>query len=164
MKIPIVNKQDEIVGYKERVDRNPEDIIRLTSIWITDEQGDILLQQRKLTKKNNPGKWGPAVAGTVEEGETYDSNVYKELEEELGIRGINLIKDKKYYGESNTGKRFVQMYTAIIPRNTKLVPQEEEVENLRWVSKDELQKWFAERPEDFVGFIKDLTELFGYEN
>lgn len=160
MKIPIVNEQDEIIGYKERADRNPEDIVRLTSIWITDEQGNILLQQRKLTKKNNPGKWGPAVAGTIEEGESYDQNAYKELEEELGIKNVDLIKDKKYYGESNTGKRFVQVYKVIISRNRELAPQEEEVENLRWVSKDELQKWFSEKPEDFVGFMEDLVERY----
>ena len=51
MKIPIVNKKDEIIGYKERSDRHPDDIIRITAIWITDEKNNILLQQRRFDKK-----------------------------------------------------------------------------------------------------------------
>ncbi len=29
--------------------------------------------------------WGSAVAGTVEKGEDYESNIYKETEEEIGL-------------------------------------------------------------------------------
>ena len=159
MKIPIVNEQDEIIGYKERSDRNKEDIIRVRAVWVTDENGNILLQQRKLTKKENPGKWGQAVGGTVEEGETYESNAYKEMEEEIGVANVPLTLYKKIYRESNLGKRFLQLYTAQIPRSTKLIPQEDEVEALRWVTKKELQKSFAENPEMYLGLIGQVKGL-----
>lgn len=163
MEIPIVDEQDNIIGYKERSNRNPEDIIRITAIWITDEKGDILLQQRKFNKAHNPGKWSPAASGTVEKGESYDENAYKELQEELGITGVFLTKSKKYYGETNTGKRFVQMYKVEIPHNTQLFFEEEEVEAVRWVTSEELKKWLLEKPEDFVGLMKDLVKLFQHE-
>jgi isopentenyldiphosphate isomerase len=158
MKIPIVNDRDEIIAYKEREDRNPEEIIRVTAIWITDESGNILLQQRGLDKKHNPGKWGPAAAGTVEEGESYDQNAAKEIQEELGLKGITLVKSKKYYGQTNTGKRFAQIYTAIIPRNSEFI-LESEVAGVRWVSKAELQQWLLEKPDDFVSLMQDLLDL-----
>ena len=41
---------------------------RVSALWVTDSKGRILLAQRVLTKRHNPGKWGRAVAGTVEEG------------------------------------------------------------------------------------------------
>jgi isopentenyldiphosphate isomerase len=162
MKIPIVNEEDEIVGYKDREDRNSSDIIRITSIWITDENGNVLLQQRNLNKKYNPGKWGPAVAGTVEEGETYESNAYKEMKEEIGIEGIKLKESKKFYGETtvNVGKRFCQLYTAQIPRIEELVIQEDEVEQVKWFTKDELLEFFKEKPDNFVGAMKDFIKLF----
>ncbi|MBP6931622.1 MAG: NUDIX domain-containing protein [Candidatus Pacebacteria bacterium] len=162
MKIPVVNEQDEIIGYKDRLDRSPEDIIRITSIWITDENGDILMQQRKFNKKNNPGKWSAAVAGTVEESETYESNAYKEMEEEIGVSDVPLTISKKLYGETAGGKRFLQIYTAKFSKDKKLTAQENEVEQLKWFTKEELLRELKENPNDFVGSMhsKEVKELF----
>ncbi|MFA7191970.1 MAG: NUDIX domain-containing protein [Candidatus Paceibacterota bacterium] len=162
MKIPVVNEQDEIIGYKDRSDRNPEDIIRITSIWITDENGDVLMQQRKLDKKNNPGLWSAAVAGTVEEGETYESNAYKEMEEEIGVNDVPLTMSKKMYGDTTAGKRFLQIFTAQFSREKKLTAQESEVEQLKWFTKEELLRELKENPNDFVGAMhsKEVKELF----
>ena len=157
MRIPIVNEKDEIIGYKEREDRNLEDIIRITAIWITDENGNILLQQRKFDKKVNPNKWGPAASGTVEEGESYDSNAYKELEEEAGIKGINLIKSKNFFGRTaNGGRRFAQLYLGKVSKDQKLIPQESEVQQLKWFSVAEFKKYLSEKPDDFVGIMEEI--------
>lgn len=160
-KIPVVNENDEIIGYTNREDRNPEDITRITSIWVTDENGKMLLQQRKFTKKINPGKWAPAVSGTLEEGETYESNAYKEMEEEIGVKGVPLTFVKKIYGIGGGGKRFLQIYEAIISKDQKLTAQEDEVEELKWFTKDELIKALEERPDDFVGSMHTyFKEMF----
>lgn len=160
MKIPVVDERDNIIGYKEREDRTPSDIFRITAIWITDENGNILLQQRKLNKKINPGKWGPAVSGTVEKDETYESNAYKEIEEEIGVSNVKLKEIAKIFREPKSGRKFVQLYSCVIPRNYKLIPQKEEVEQLKWFSKEELLDVYNKRPEDFVDFIKDLINIF----
>jgi len=159
MQISIVNENDEVVGYKEREDRNVEDIIRITAIWVTDENGNILLQQRKLNKKNSPGKWGPGVSGTVEEGETYESNAYKELEEEIGIKNILLTKSKKFFGQTINGKRFAQLFLCKISSDQRLIPDDKEVEQLKWFSKKELLDFFKEKPENFVGLMKGLIDF-----
>lgn len=156
MKIPVVDKEDKIIDYKERDDRNFNDIIRITAIWITDENDNILLQQRKLNKKINPGKWGPSVSGTVEEGETYESNAHKEVEEEIGIKEIELVESNKFFREPISGKKFVQLFLGKISKNSKLIPQESEVELLKWFSEKELLDYFDKKPEDFVDFMKDL--------
>ena len=88
MKIPVVNQQDEIIGYKEKSLITTDDIYRVSALWITDTTGRILLAKRAFTKSRHPGLWGPAVAGTVEEGETYESNIIKEAEEEIGLKNI----------------------------------------------------------------------------
>lgn len=161
MQIPIVNEQDEIIGYKDRKDRTPTDIIRVAAIWVTDENGNILIQQRKLNKKENPGKWSQAVGGTVEEGETYESNAYKEMEEEIGVKGFSLTPYKKLYAQTNVGRRFAQVYLAQIPHDTVLKPQEEEVEALKWISPEELRKSVENNPENYVGFMKQVQgDLF----
>src|SRR3989338_6686941 len=83
--IPIVNDRDVGIGYKFREEITKEDIYRVSALWVTNSQVMILLAKRALTKKNSPGEWGPAVSGTVDKGETYEGNIYREAEEELGL-------------------------------------------------------------------------------
>jgi hypothetical protein len=37
MLIPIVNDNDEIIGYKERKEIQTEDIYRISSLWVVNE-------------------------------------------------------------------------------------------------------------------------------
>lgn len=160
MQIPVVNEQDEVLKYIDRKDVAPGDIIRITAIWITDGNGNVLMAQRSFSKKNSPGLWGPAVAGTVEEGETYEGNAYKELQEELGLEGVELKPLKKILYKSRTGSKFCYFYNIQIPQNTKLQIQENEVEQVKWFSKEELKDLLITKPEDFVHAMDLLKEFF----
>lgn len=161
MKIPIVNEQDEIVGHKEREDRNPHDLIRATGLWITDKEGNILIAQRAFSKKHDPGLWGPAVSGTVEEGETYESNIIKEAEEEIGLTGVIINPDQKI----RIFQGFRQWFTAVVDHNYKFIKQDEEVEAIKWFSKNELEELINDKPEIFVKNFKKYLEVLGvYEN
>lgn len=158
-KIPIVNEQDEIIGYKDRDDRNKKDITRVSALWITDKEGNILLAQRAFNKKNDPGKWGPAVAGTVEEGETYESNIIKEAEEEIGLIGLSTILGPKIR-RSTSHTYFCQLFTVIVDHNFSFKKQDEEVEEIRWFHKDEISKLLKENPEMFLEGFNQYMEIF----
>ncbi len=47
-------------------------------MWLRNSLGQSLLAKRSASKELDPSKWGPAVAGTIEAGQTYESNIYKE--------------------------------------------------------------------------------------
>jgi isopentenyldiphosphate isomerase len=111
-RIIIVNDQDQIIGYKERGTIAQEDIYRVSALWVTNSHGDILLAQRAFTKSHDPGKWGPAVAGTLDEGETYERNIIKETEEEIGLKNIVPILGPKVR-ERGKHNYFDQWYTLI---------------------------------------------------
>ena len=96
MKIQIVNANDELIGVKERSEIDfQNDIYRVSALWVTNSKGETLLAKRAAIKRNDPNKWGPAVAGTIDEGETYDENIYKEADEEIGLMGVEFTKIKK---------------------------------------------------------------------
>ena len=123
-------------------------------MWLTNSKGQILLAQRAFTKKNGPGKWGPAVAGTVENGETYRKNIIKEAEEELGLENIKPIKGqkKRVFGKHNF---FCQMYSLKIDRQIKdFKIQRDEVERVKWISKKELEQKIKSKPEIFISSMK----------
>jgi isopentenyldiphosphate isomerase len=159
MKIPIVNEQDEIIGYKERKDLDTKDICRISGLWVTDKDGNILLAQRSFNKKHDPGKWGPAVAGTVEEGETYESNILKEAEEEIGLVNINPIMGNKYR-RSTSHEFFAQWFFVIVDHDYLFKKQDNEVEELRWFSKAEILNLFDKKPEMFTKSLKLDSVVF----
>ncbi len=49
MQIPIVNEEDQLIGYKDRAAVQSNDIYRVSAVWITDSKGDILLAQRSYS-------------------------------------------------------------------------------------------------------------------
>ncbi len=152
-RIIIVDEEDNIIGSKEREKKKPEDIFRVTSLWIENSKGDILLAQRSLTRKKSPGKWGPAVAGTVAQGETYDDNIIKEAAEEIGLSNVHLEKKEKVRmkGSSNF---FGQRYEAKLDLPIEAFTiQEEEVAAIRWFTRKELKKLIKEKPEQFISIV-----------
>lgn len=154
----IVNENDEVIGHKERGVVTSKDVYRVSALWITNSKGEILLAKRAYTKSNNPGKWGPAVAGTNEEGETYESNIYKEAEEEIGLSGIKLQKGPK---QRRSGKwnYFGQWYFATVDKPIgEFRIQEKEVAELQWFPKKELRNEIKENPDKFLRAVGEFVE------
>lgn len=161
MNIPVVNEKDEIIEYKERADVDPTvDIVRSASLWITNSNGDILLAQRQFTKRSNPGKWSEAVGGTVEGDDDYESTMLREAKEEIGISVERYEIGPKQFVSSPT-KYFVQWYTAVIdaPIETFSI-QEEELEQVAWISKEQFVKELNDSPEKYIDEIQDIAHLF----
>ncbi|HNW71777.1 MAG TPA: NUDIX domain-containing protein [Candidatus Paceibacterota bacterium] len=161
MKIPVVNENDEVIEIKDRkdVDKSPELIYRVSYLWVTDTNGRILLAQRAFNKNHNPGKWGPAVAGTVEEGETYESNIIKETEEEIGIKDVKLKIGQKERRKTNYNY-FAQEFLLELPAGfNDFKIQEVEVAQIKWFTKEELKKELQEHPDNFLSLIKNKIDL-----
>ncbi len=160
MRIPIVNEEDEIMGYKDRNDRDVNDVIRITGLWLWNERGEVLLAQRAFTKSHHGGLWGPAVAGTVEEGETYESNIIKEAEEEIGLIDLKPVLGPKI----RLPGKFAQWFTSTVNSEYSFIRQTEEVEAIKWFSKDELLQALKETPDVFIPSLKDSAlYFFNYE-
>ena len=159
MRIPIVDENDNIIRYKERDLLKDDDTFRVSALWITNSRGEILLSRRSLRKKSGAGKWGPAVAGTVEESETYDANIMKEAREELGIINTKFRKFSKQRIVGNH-KFFCQWYLLTINKKADdFSLQEGEVEEIKWTSKEELIKRFNSNPEEFVRSMGQYLKL-----
>ena len=159
-KIVVVDENDNIIDYKYRDNLKKGDIYRVSALWITNSHNEILLARRHRTKSHNPRKWGPAVAGTVEKGETYKENIIKEAEEELGLKSIKPKLNIKMKVD-NEYNYFVQWYTLNIDKNiSELKIQEDEVEEIKWFSKDKLKKQLQEHPEEFIPEMEEYFEMF----
>ncbi len=158
--IIIVDKNDQIIGVKPRNELTSQDIYRVSALWVTNSKNEILLAKRHHTKTHHPNMWGPAVSGTVDEGETYLENIIKETEEELGLKNIQPQPGPKTE-TNNEYHHFTQWYTLSInkPAAEFKIPKNE-VAEIKWFSPDELEKKLRETPEKFLPNLKKYFELF----
>jgi|SRR5579862_2220400 len=152
MNIVLVDKNDEPIGSKPIQTLGPNDIYRVASLWVTNNNGQVLLAQRQFGKRNDPGKWGPAVAGTVEVGETYEENIYKEAGEEIGLSGLKFNLGPKVFNDANQERKFfVQWFICKCdwPQD-KFKIQPEEVEQVAWITKAELLADLKKSPGKYI--------------
>jgi isopentenyldiphosphate isomerase len=156
-----VNKNDHPTGFKHWREMGYEDIYRVSALWLYDTAtGETLIVQRSFGKKNDPGKWGTAVAGTVERGETYRGNIIKEIEEEIGLKGLTLITCPKVFIDDGVKRYFCQLFKAGVDKNQITIRLDRsEAERYKWVSVEWLIKDVKQSPNNYTPFLSQQFAL-----
>lgn len=118
-------------------------------VAIIDSDGHLLMQQRSLKKKTNPGKWDISVAGHVSAGQTSIESAIREVEEELGLylnkEDLNYIfsfKNISNVQENYTANHIYDFYL-VKKENINLNDikmQESEVSNVKICNLNEVKK------------------------
>jgi isopentenyldiphosphate isomerase len=159
----VVDENDNIIWYKAKAGIDPEkEFYRVSALRLTNSQWDILIAQRAYNKSHNPGKRWPAVAGTVEEWETYEENIIKEMEEEIGLTGIKIVLWPKFKKNDIWGYHyFTQRFFATIDKDiSEFTIQKEELEGIKRISKEALLKDIENHPEHYLVRMKKYVEEF----
>ena len=126
--VTIVDEHNQVVGAVTRREMRAKCLPhRSTYILVFNLRGELYVQKRTRTKDVFPGYYDPAAGGVVLAGESYEEGARRELEEEMGIRGIPLRRlFEFYFADENTrvwGQAFHCSYDG------KITLQESEVES-----------------------------------
>lgn len=162
MKVQIVDKDDNFIELKDRFEVNYDsDIYRVSALWLTNSEGKVLLAKRAMTKKYDPGMWGPAAVGTLEENETYENNIYKEAEEEIGLTGVNFEEMKKILVDDGH-HYFIKWYKVVLDKDpSEFTLQQEEVDEVAWFDIDIVKKELTEMPDKYVPALPQIVRDLG---
>jgi isopentenyldiphosphate isomerase len=157
----VVDENDKVIEYKFRGDLTKKDRIRITVIWIEDGEGNALIHKRSKNKSSWPGYWENAAGGGVAHNESYEENAYKELEEEIGVKGIPLVFITKTLIKTSTGERYCSWFKAVLDWPLeKFTLESSEVEEVKWVNKEELFNHRDANPEVYMPSSAYWRELF----
>lgn len=163
--LAIVDENDDVIGSKYKDQLSLDDVYRVARLLIINSKNELLLAQRAFVKEKDPGAWGLAVEGTVEAHETYETNIRKEAEEEIGIilGELELGPKLRRQGKFNHWCQFFIARTDL--DIDKLALQEEEVKAMRWIDKASLQREVRLYPERFgYKFELILEKILPYLN
>ena len=148
-------------------------------VWIMNQKGELLFQQRSGNKEVNPYKW-TRTGGHVEARETPIEGIQREVKEEIGVdihkedfELINIEKAIKTIPSTNqTTRNFIYHYFAKV--NYKIedyIMQKEEVNDLKYITIEEMEearkqkderytfsKWEEEKFKEIVNCLKKRRE------
>lgn len=131
--LDLVDKKDKVIGsvWKSEAHKDPSKIHREVAIAVFNGGGEVLLQQRSISKKHHPGRWA-ITAGHVGKGEKPSIAARRELFEELGWKK-KLIFLGKLLLDDNKERRFFWIYYLIVRNRPKVVFESSEIMDIKWV-------------------------------
>ena len=126
--VVIVDENNHVMGAEPRAVMRAKGLThRATYILVFNSRGELFVQERTLTKDIYPGYYDIAAGGVVAKGETYDECAEREIEEEMGIRGVPLKNCFDFYHTDGRNRVWGRVYECIY--DGKIVLQREEVES-----------------------------------
>ena len=167
IKIVLVDKNDRVLGFKEKfaAHKIPVPLHRAISIVIFNkDRSEILITKRSIKKPTWPYFWSNAVCSHPKPGETYQKAANRRLFEELGIKTtlkevFNFIyegqTDNGIWGEHELDHIFVGKYGG------RIVPDPKEVAGYEWIGIRQLKKDLKLNPQKYTPWFKIILKKLG---
>jgi isopentenyl-diphosphate Delta-isomerase len=154
--VVLVDDSDCAIGLMEKLEAHRRGALhRAVSVWITDSQGRVLLQQRSPFKYHSPNLWANACCGHPKEGESsYDAAV-RRLHEELGIQ-CTLHEHSSFIYRADVGQGLIEhefdhLFLGFYEGSFSLNAQEAAA--IRWIDGDVLRQALSQGKEGFVAWL-----------
>lgn len=119
---------------------------RAIHVFVFRDNGEMLIHKRSATKEEFPSVWTSSCSGHVSSGESYDESAPRELLEELGIQAT-LQPVQKFSACPETSFEFTMLYRA--DSNDSIVPDPQEMTEIRWMNPATIDRWLQSSPQDF---------------
>ena len=95
------------------------------------DRGELFVQRRVKWKETYPHFFDPAPGGVVGDGESYEENARREIEEEMGVKSTELEPKLDFFYGDETSRVWGRLFSCVWPGPFAL--QESEVESAEWL-------------------------------
>ncbi len=141
-RIVLIDENNNAIGTAPKLaaHNSETELHRAFSVFIFNDKGELLLQQRALSKKTWPGVWSNSCCGHVMLHETTANAAARRLKFELGLNGVFLtiaLPDFRYRAEKEgvVENEFCPVLIGLTVARPS--PNPSEVENIRWIDWNE---------------------------
>ena len=153
----LVDENDNEIGIKEKMQAHRESLLhRAFSVFIFNNKGEMLLQQRAINKFHSGGLWTNACCSHTKPGEATGAAALRRLNEELGFEtSIEKLFDFTYKTNFDNGLTehefdhvFSGVYNGVINFNKA------EVQDFCYRAVDENESSLQSHPQKFTEWFK----------
>ena len=150
----LVDENDNEIGTISKADAHDATgtLHRAFSLFIFNDQGELLLQQRSPEKRLWGGYWSNSCCSHPRAGETMDEAVHRRLEDELGMTASLEFVYKFIYqadfGEAGAEHELCWVYVGRATSDVHV--NVAEISDWRWISRAALDTEMAEYPDRFT--------------
>ncbi|MEY0662262.1 isopentenyl-diphosphate Delta-isomerase [Providencia rettgeri] len=159
----LVNEHDEPVGVMSKLLAHQLGYLhRAFSVFIFNEQNELLIQQRALHKYHSAGQWANSCCSHPKPNEDTQKAAERRLQEELGFVTPLTYVGSLIYKADVQGGLIEHEYDHIFIGyyNQYIQPNRDEVSSIRWVSLPQLKQEIVLTPEIFTPWFKKILEEF----
>lgn len=131
--------------------------------------GIVMNEERKILFQYRKGKWD-LPKGKLDEGETIEECAIREVEEETGLKDIELgelvgITHHSYVEDEREIDKPTYWFAMKVFGEQKLVPQiEEGIHDLRWVAENELSNYLSDTYVNIVEIVEKYFDRYNQIN
>jgi isopentenyl-diphosphate Delta-isomerase len=152
-----VNEKDEETGTMEKMEAHEKGVLhRAFSVFILNDQGELLVHQRAEGKYHSGGLWTNTCCSHPMPGEDTLSAAKRRTKEEMGIEAeLEPMFSFIYRAEVGNGlieHELDHVLSGI--HNGPCSPDPEEVKDHRYLPLAEIKQWIEQKPEDFTAWMR----------
>lgn len=154
-----VDENDVDKGPIEKMEAHYKGVLhRAFSILVFNSDNQLLLHKRSLKKYHSPGLWTNTCCSHPRFGEDLQNATYRRLQEEMGFTCelkeifsfVYKVKLEDNLFEHEYDHVFLGLY------NGEVIPDEEEVDDYKWVDINELKSDITDNPQLYTYWFKIL--------
>ncbi|NVP17279.1 isopentenyl-diphosphate Delta-isomerase [Candidatus Gracilibacteria bacterium] len=167
--IIIVDEFDNQIGVGEKMEVHEKALLhRAFSILVFNSKGELMLQQRDLSKYHSGGLWTNTCCSHPRENETLENAIHRRLQEEMGF-DTELTKKTQFIYKAVLDKgltehEYLHVYKGFYDDEPKL--NREEAMDYRWISTNDLKLDIQKNKQNYTAWFYKIVnehfdELFG---
>jgi len=161
--VVLVNENNEQIGLMPKLEAHEKAVLhRAFSVFIFNDKGQLMLQQRAHHKYHSPGLWTNTCCSHQRDGESNIEAGVRRLEEEMGftttLKEVGSFIYKAPFDNGLTEHEYDHILTGYY--NDKPIINKEEVEDYKWMQLEDVKVDIALRPELYTEWFKIIFDKF----
>jgi len=158
-----VDPEDNVCGYPSKASAHMGSgtLHRAFSIFLFNDNSEVLLQKRSKTKLLWPEYWSNSCCSHPRKGEKLQTAAHRRLAEELGCEAaLDFIYRFTYQAcYLDIGSEHELCSVFVGTTSESINPNDSEIDEHKWIDYDSLDKWIHDEPGSFTPWFKSEWEL-----
>lgn len=159
----LVNENDEQIGLMEKIEAHEKALLhRAFSVFILNDKGELMLQQRALHKYHSPGLWTNTCCSHQRDGESNINAGKRRLQEEMGFvtdlaEAVSFIY-KAPFDNGLTEHEYDHVMIGTYNDAPEINP--DEVADWKWMDVQAVKVDIALHPDQYTAWFKIIFDKF----